>query len=250
MRVVDPLARVRRGRAGRGRQGGQRRGRREEVGDVQRLPQHSRLSGELPRGLQGAEDRRPERDYIVSALTDYRKGDRKHPTMRGVAGSLSDQDMADLAAYYEQLGKGAGEDPRVTKSADPTMDTPPPPSEVSKLLAKANCVSCHGSQLLEADRSVVSEARRPASRLPLRRAEGLPDRPQPALRPQQRDHDGHGAAVHAPRDPGARGLPRLAAERAEDGRRSRASANRRIPARTSLCRARPALRPACIGGSA
>ena len=38
--------------------------------------------------------------YIVSALQEYKKGERKHPTMRSVAGSLSDQDMADLAAYY------------------------------------------------------------------------------------------------------------------------------------------------------
>ena len=38
--------------------------------------------------------------YIESALTAYRKGDRSHPTMRGVAGSLTDQDIADLAAYY------------------------------------------------------------------------------------------------------------------------------------------------------
>lgn len=38
--------------------------------------------------------------YIVSALQAYKKGERKHPTMRSVAGSLSDQDMADVAAYY------------------------------------------------------------------------------------------------------------------------------------------------------
>ncbi|MEY3706695.1 MAG: hypothetical protein RL585_1252 [Pseudomonadota bacterium] len=38
--------------------------------------------------------------YIEAALTAYRKGDRPHPTMRGIAGSLSDADIADLAAYY------------------------------------------------------------------------------------------------------------------------------------------------------
>lgn len=38
--------------------------------------------------------------YIESALQAYRKGDRSHPTMRGIAASLSDQDIADLAAYY------------------------------------------------------------------------------------------------------------------------------------------------------
>jgi len=38
--------------------------------------------------------------YIVSALKAYRSGDRPHPSMRGIAASLTDQDMADLAAYY------------------------------------------------------------------------------------------------------------------------------------------------------
>ncbi|MEY8875903.1 MAG: cytochrome c, partial [Leptothrix sp. (in: b-proteobacteria)] len=32
--------------------------------------------------------------YLSAALTAYRKGERKHPTMRGVAGSLTDQDIA------------------------------------------------------------------------------------------------------------------------------------------------------------
>jgi cytochrome c553 len=40
--------------------------------------------------------------YIENALKAYQKGERNHPTMRGVAASLSDQDIADLAAYYAQ----------------------------------------------------------------------------------------------------------------------------------------------------
>jgi cytochrome c553 len=40
--------------------------------------------------------------YIVNALHEYKKGDRHHPTMNGIAASLSDQDMADLAAYYSE----------------------------------------------------------------------------------------------------------------------------------------------------
>jgi len=40
--------------------------------------------------------------YIESALKAYQKGDRKNPTMRGIAASLSDQDIADVAAYYAQ----------------------------------------------------------------------------------------------------------------------------------------------------
>ncbi|HYJ18621.1 MAG TPA: cytochrome c [Burkholderiales bacterium] len=38
--------------------------------------------------------------YIVSALKAYKAGDRSHPTMKAIAASLSEQDMADLAAYY------------------------------------------------------------------------------------------------------------------------------------------------------
>jgi cytochrome c553 len=38
--------------------------------------------------------------YIVKSLQDYKTGARKHPSMRGIAATLSDQDMADLAAYY------------------------------------------------------------------------------------------------------------------------------------------------------
>lgn len=38
--------------------------------------------------------------YIEASLQAYRKGDRSHPTMRAIAGSLSDQDIADLAALY------------------------------------------------------------------------------------------------------------------------------------------------------
>lgn len=38
--------------------------------------------------------------YISSALHAYKAGQRSHPSMRGIAASLSDQDIADLAAYY------------------------------------------------------------------------------------------------------------------------------------------------------
>jgi cytochrome c553 len=40
--------------------------------------------------------------YIENALNAYKKGDRKHPSMHGIAASLSDQDIADVAAYYSQ----------------------------------------------------------------------------------------------------------------------------------------------------
>jgi cytochrome c553 len=43
--------------------------------------------------------------YIEAALQAYKKGDRKHPSMHGIAASLSDQDIADVAAYYSQQGQ-------------------------------------------------------------------------------------------------------------------------------------------------
>ena len=39
-------------------------------------------------------------EYLVKALQAYKSGERNHPSMRGIAASLSEQDMADFAAYY------------------------------------------------------------------------------------------------------------------------------------------------------
>jgi len=72
--------------------------------------------------------------YIVNALNAYKKGERKHPTMRGIAESLSEQDMADVAAYYEQHGK--------TDAAVPAPAAAD--AKVAALLQKGACVSCHG----------------------------------------------------------------------------------------------------------
>lgn len=38
--------------------------------------------------------------YLVNALKAYRSGDRSHPTMVAQASSFSEQDIADLAAYF------------------------------------------------------------------------------------------------------------------------------------------------------
>ena len=45
--------------------------------------------------------------YIVAALTGYRKGERNHATMQAHAQSFSDQDIADIAAYLSSLKKSA-----------------------------------------------------------------------------------------------------------------------------------------------
>jgi len=39
-------------------------------------------------------------DYLLKALRDYKAGARKNPIMGGQVGSLTSQDMADLAAFY------------------------------------------------------------------------------------------------------------------------------------------------------
>lgn len=44
-------------------------------------------------------------EYLVKALQAYRAGERNHPSMQGIAKSLTDQDMADVAAYYGRSGK-------------------------------------------------------------------------------------------------------------------------------------------------
>ena len=76
--------------------------------------------------------------YITAALVAYKQGDRKHPTMRSIADSLSEQDMAEIAAYYEGLGKNPAD--KLPESADKT-----PSPQVAALLQKAACVSCHGA---------------------------------------------------------------------------------------------------------
>ena len=41
--------------------------------------------------------------YLLNALTEYRKGARKHPTMQAQAQSFSDQDIANIAAYLSTV---------------------------------------------------------------------------------------------------------------------------------------------------
>lgn len=41
--------------------------------------------------------------YLNAALTGYRNGSRKHPTMQAQAQSFSEQDIADIAAYLSSI---------------------------------------------------------------------------------------------------------------------------------------------------
>lgn len=79
--------------------------------------------------------------YIRASLAAYKAGDRKHPTMRAIADSLTEQDMADLAAYYAQLGVKEGDAPPATPTRQPS-------ERVQALITrdKANaCTTCHGA---------------------------------------------------------------------------------------------------------
>jgi cytochrome c553 len=42
-------------------------------------------------------------EYLANALTEYRTGNRKHPTMQAQAQSFSDQDIADIAAFLSTV---------------------------------------------------------------------------------------------------------------------------------------------------
>lgn len=44
-------------------------------------------------------------EYIIAALLAYRSGLRDHDTMHGNAAALSDQDIADIAAFFASAGK-------------------------------------------------------------------------------------------------------------------------------------------------
>lgn len=72
--------------------------------------------------------------YIRAALHAYKAGELKHPSMRTLASSLSDQDIADLAAYYESNGSGVALPVTAAEG----------PAKAAELVTKGGCTSCHG----------------------------------------------------------------------------------------------------------
>lgn len=68
--------------------------------------------------------------YITTALAAYQSGARWHPTMKGLATSLSAEDHANLAAFFQ------GTEP-ARATAKPT-GTPP--------ASAATCAACHGQE--------------------------------------------------------------------------------------------------------
>lgn len=74
--------------------------------------------------------------YIAAALTAYRNGDRKHPTMKGIAAGMTDEDIVAISNWYEKQAKD-----KVTANAPSRQ----PNAQVAALLQKAACASCHGT---------------------------------------------------------------------------------------------------------
>ena len=54
---------------------------------ISQVPDYPKLGGQQP-------------DYLAKALRDYKSGLRKNPIMAGFAGSLSEKDIENVAAYY------------------------------------------------------------------------------------------------------------------------------------------------------
>ena len=71
--------------------------------------------------------------YIQIALKAYRSGERSHPTMRAQAWSMTDQDIADLAAYFSGYGEPRDGDV-VTAGVERGKEK------------SATCVACHGER--------------------------------------------------------------------------------------------------------
>lgn len=68
--------------------------------------------------------------YIEKALHAYKAGDRKHPTMMAQGGSLSDDDIKDLAAWVEHFAAATD-----TATAD----------SVAGIEVAQTCITCHSA---------------------------------------------------------------------------------------------------------
>jgi len=69
-------------------------------------------------------------EYLLAALQEYKGDQRSHITMHSQASELSDQDMADIAAYFSGTALQPGPAP---------ANAPPAPAAV------AVCAACHGA---------------------------------------------------------------------------------------------------------
>lgn len=97
-------------------------------------------------------------DYIVKQLKAFKAGDRKDPLMGSMAAPLSEQDMADVAAYFAGLPRSVATadsgaaDTGATASVAPVAYVPNPAAGKSLYeLGDASrsigaCIGCHGSE--------------------------------------------------------------------------------------------------------
>lgn len=78
--------------------------------------------------------------YIAKQLAEYKSGARNNPIMLGMAAALSEQDMADLGAYFESLPaiKGIAEDREDLKLGESIYR-----GGITEAKIPA-CMACHG----------------------------------------------------------------------------------------------------------
>ena len=78
-------------------------------------------------------------EYIVKQLQDFKSGARKDPIMNGMAASLSDQDMLNVATYFNSQTRSIG-------SADPVKGAKGQAIFKGGIAEKgvAACMACHG----------------------------------------------------------------------------------------------------------
>ena len=147
-----------------------------------------------------------EPKYLVTALGEYKSGERKDDTMKAMVGQLSSAVMNNIALYYA-LEKPA-------RAATPIAG-----DAAAGQAASAPCAACHGAQGSQRQ-SVVAEPGRPGCQVPRRRPACLQER-----RPQEYDdgRTGGGARRHHDQEP-RRLLRRPAAAAAE---RAQAAEHRR-----------------------
>jgi cytochrome c553 len=70
-------------------------------------------------------------DYTAAAIKAYQSGERSHPTMRANAGSLSEQDARDIAAYVAGF--------KTSSELNPIRGNP-----AAGKAKSASCAACHG----------------------------------------------------------------------------------------------------------
>ncbi len=139
-------------------------------------PQYPKLAGQ-------------NEQYIVAQLMRFKSGLRQNAIMSGMAGTLSPQDMHDIAAYFAKQKRlpgvadeklaGAGE--KIYRQGDPDRNIPA-------------CMACHGPDGAGNPGWRVPEHRRTACRLRAEAVAGLARRYQMGRRCACADHVHHRAA--------------------------------------------------------